>query len=178
MALDAAPSSPTFNAYCTRAEADAYHAERLHNTAWTGASNADKDAAIVWATRNFETLVWKGWMTNPAQNLQWPRTGVFRNGDEVQDRLAYPLLYSEYMLDGATVPDFLKHATAEAAFWLLSSDTTAPQGVEGFRAIAVDTVKLEMDKRDRLKWLNDATRNLIWRYMKQSNPYVAKTVRV
>jgi len=176
MALDAAPSSPTFNAYCTRAEADAYHAERLHNTAWTGASNADKDAAIIWATRNFETLVWLGWMTDPAQNLQWPRSGVYKNGGEVIDPSAAALYYN-IVFDPATIPTFLKQATAEAAMWLLASDTTAPKGDEGYRRIKVDTVELEVDKRDRLSWMNDSVRNMIWRYIRESNKYQATVVR-
>ena len=178
MTLDTDPTSPTFNAYCTILQSDAYHATRLHNTAWTGAITATKEAAIIWATRNFETLLWKGWKSDPAQNLQWPRTGVFKDGDEVQDRLAFPLLYSQFMLDGTTIPTFLREATAEAAMWLIASDTTAPVGTEGFSRIKADTIELQIDKRDRLKWLNDSTKNIIWRYVRNSNPYMANARRV
>lgn len=177
MALDADPTSATFNAYCTRAEADAYHTERLHNSEWALASTANRDAAIIWATRNFETLVWKGWMTNPAQNLQWPRSGVYKNGNEVVDP-SDSALYSNIVFDPATVPTFLREATAEAAFWLIKSDVTAPTGTEGFSRLKVDVIELEMDKRDRLKWMNDSVRNIIWRYIRQSNPYMAQVVRV
>ena len=177
MAIQPNPALANFNAYCSVAESDAYHATRLHNTAWTGATTATKEAAIIWATRNFETLEWKGWMTVADQNLQWPRTGVFRNGNEVLDA-SESALYYNIIFDSATIPTFLKEATAEAAMWLIASDTTAPVGTEGFSRIKADTIELQIDKRDRLKWLNDSTKNIIWRYVRNSNPYMANARRV
>jgi len=177
MALVFDPASPSFNAYASVAQADAYHATRLHNTTWTGATTGTKESAIIWATRNFEVLDWKGWMTNPAQNLQWPRTGVFRNGGEIFDA-SEAALYYNILFDGATIPTFLRDATAEAAMWLIASDVTAATGTEGFKAIAVDTVKLEIDKADRPKWIHDSVRNMIWRYIRNSNPYMCPVQRV
>jgi len=177
MALVSDPSLAGFNSYASVAEADAYHATRLHNTAWTGAITATKESALIWATRNFETLEWLGWMTVAGQNLQWPRAGVFRNGSEVLDA-SESALYYNIIFDSATIPTFLKEATAEAAMWLIASDVTAPVGTEGFSRIKADTIELQIDKRDRLKWLNDATKNIIWRYVRNSNPYMAIARRV
>ena len=178
MTLDADPTSATFNCYSTLAEANTYHSARLHNSAWTGADVATKEASLLWATRNFEILQWKGWQTDPAQPLHWPRTGVFKDGDEVADRLSFPMLYTQYMFGGATIPQFLKDATAELAFWLIQSDVTAPVGTEGFKRVKVDSIELEVDKQDRLKWMNDSVRNIVWRYLKNSNKYLAPVQRV
>jgi hypothetical protein len=82
------------------------------------------------------------------------------------------------MLDGATIPTFLREATAEAAMWLIASDTTAPVGTEGFSRIKADTIELQIDKRDRLKWLSPPVKAMIWRYVKNSNPYMAEVRRV
>lgn len=177
MALVSDPSLAGFNAYCSVAEADAYHATRLHNTTWTGATNGTKEAAIIWASRNFEILSWKGWMTNPAQNLQWPRAGVFRNGNEVIDP-SDSALYSNIIFDSTVVPTIIKEATAEAAMWLIASDVTANTGTEGFSSIKADTIELQIDKQDRPKWINESVKNMVWRYVKNSNPYQAPVVRM
>ena len=177
MALDADPTSATFNCYSTLAEANTYHSARLHNSAWTGADVATKEASLLWATRNFEILQWKGWLTAANQNLQWPRSGVFKNGNEALDA-SVSALYYNLVLDPNTVPQFLKDATAELAFWLIQSDVTAPVGTEGFKRVKVDSIELEVDKQDRLKWLNDSVRNIIWRYLKNSNKYLAPVRRV
>lgn len=176
MALVSDPSLAGFNSYASVAEADAYHATRLHNTTWTGAVNATKESALIWATRNFEILQWKGWMTNPAQNLQWPRAGVFRNGNEVIDP-SDSALYSNIIFDSAVVPTVIKEATAEAAMWLIASDTTAPPTDAGYKRLKADVLEIEIDKKDRNIWLTDPIKNMIWRYVKNANPYQAAVVR-
>lgn len=177
MALVFDPAAVGFNAYCSVAQFDAYHATRLHNAEALSATTPTKEAAIIWMTRNFEVLQWKGWMTVASQNLQFPRTGIFRNGNEVLDASASALYYN-IIFDPATIPTFLMEATAEGAFWLIKSDTTAPVGTEGFSRIKADVVELQIDKRDRLKWLNDSVKNIIYRYLKNSNPYMASVQRV
>lgn len=59
------------------ADSDTYAASRPGST-WpaVGVSVAQKQAALVEATRWLESLRWLGSKTNPAQTLQWPRTGV------------------------------------------------------------------------------------------------------
>lgn len=176
MALVSDPTSPSFNSYASLAEADAYHATRLHNTTWTGAVTGTKESALIWATRNFEILQWKGWMTNPAQNLQWPRAGVYKNGNEVIDP-SDSALYYNIIFDSATVPTFLKEATAEAAMWLIASDTTAPPTDAGFSRLKADTLEIVIDKKDRNTWLSQPVKSMIWRYVKNSNQYQAAVVR-
>jgi len=177
MAIQADPSIAGFNCYATLAEANSYHSARLHNSAWTGADVATKEAALLWATRNFEILEWKGWLTAADQVLQWPRSGVFKNGNEALDASTAALYYN-IVFDPNTIPQFLKDATAEAAMWLISNDQTAPVGTEGMKRVKIDTIEMEVDKHDRLKWMNDAVRNIVWRYLRQNNPFVARVQRV
>lgn len=176
MALDAVPSSPTFNSYSTVAEADAYHATRLHNTAWTGATTPNKEAALIWATRNLDILEWKGYLTAPAQSHQFPRNMLFRDGGEYG--YGSDALYNTMMFDPATVPDFVKQATAELAMYLLTSDVTSPTGTEGFKKIKVDSIEMEIDKKDRLQWMTDSVKNLVWRYLLNNNKYQAAVRRM
>ena len=87
-------------------------------------------------------------------------------------------LLSGYMLDGYTIPDFLKDTTAELAFWLLSQDYTAPTGLEGFKSIKVDTIGIEVDNRREPEWFNDAVRSLCWRWLVSASKYSAPVERV
>ena len=176
MALVSDPSLAGFNSYSSLAAANTYHTTRLHNTAWTGATDANKEAALIWATRNFDSLEWKGFRTVINQSHEFPRNMLFIDGGEYG--YGSDAVYSTFMFDSATIPTFLAEATAEAAMWLLASDTTAPTGTEGFSRIKADTLELQIDKRDRLKWMSDSVKNLIWRYLANSNPYMAKAVRV
>lgn len=168
MALDAVVSSPTFNAYCDVAFADAYHAGRLHNDAYRCASTADKEAGIIWATRQFDTVHWKGIRTVPTQPQSWPRQGIiYEDRLNMSDSMPYGFssIYSSVFLDSATIPVYIKNATAELAFWLMAGDTTAPAGTEGYSSIKIDTIELAINSHDRQKWMNDAVYDLIYRFM-------------
>ncbi len=54
MAIDATISGANSNSYVTLAEANAYFADRLRADAWTGASDADKEKALLMACRHIE----------------------------------------------------------------------------------------------------------------------------
>lgn len=54
MAIDATVGSASANSYVTLAEAEAYFADRLRVDAWTGASSADKEKALLTACRHIE----------------------------------------------------------------------------------------------------------------------------
>ena len=62
------------NAYANAADGDAYHDGHLYATAWTAASAANKDAALVMATRLIDAqFQFDGGKVNETQALQWPR---------------------------------------------------------------------------------------------------------
>lgn len=79
MALDANPSSPTFNSFCTVAAATTFLDERLHNQAWYVVPEdvtlqAQREAALITATMLMNTyVVWaqppSTWVTIPT-NIQ------------------------------------------------------------------------------------------------------------
>jgi len=77
MALDATPGSASANSYVTLTEAEAYFADRLRVDAWTSASAADKEKALLTACRHLERhRYWDGGgpaFTDPHQRLAFPR---------------------------------------------------------------------------------------------------------
>lgn len=78
MAIEATVGGESSNSYVTLAEAEAYFAERLHSDAWAGASESDKEKALLTACRRLERLrYWDGnqpALTDPRQALTFPRT--------------------------------------------------------------------------------------------------------
>jgi hypothetical protein len=161
-----------FNAYCTVAEATDY-ATTKNNTAFALLTTPVKEASIIWATRQLNTLQWVGSLTVATQPNEWPRTGVWRDGGTHD--VDY---YSATQFDPTTIPQFLKDATADLALQLSAGDTTAPTGTEGFSRIKVSEIELVMNAKDRLAWFTDSTRNLCWRYLLNSSKYNTPVVRV
>jgi hypothetical protein len=65
---------PNANTYALVADADAFHEGHLYATAWTGASVANKEKALVLATRLIDASYdFNGGKTKATQALQWPR---------------------------------------------------------------------------------------------------------
>jgi hypothetical protein len=125
-AIVATAGAANANSYLTRAEADIYFGDRLFASRWTGASNDNKDQALLWATKLIDaTIIFTGEKTAASQALEWPRTGMLdRNGDAVST---------------STIPQLLKDITAEVALTLLASDRLAEsdasvQGLSSLRA--------------------------------------------
>ena len=179
LTIDADPTSQTFNCYCTLGEANIYHQHKLHNSVWSTADDNDKIAALLWATRQMDTLTWKGVRTSGTQPHQFPRKGLSyweyddeeAHDYEVQDTsINSTSTYIEIASD--TVPQDVKNATAELAFVLMGSDVTAPTGTEGFKRLKVDTIELEMNPKDRLSWLQDTVKNLCWRFLKNGSTFL------
>ena len=172
MALDAVPTSATNNAYCDVAWADTYHAGRLSNDNYRCATTADKESAIIWATRLLDGLKWIGIRTVATQQLSWPRQGILYE-DRLNVGFSSPYylssVFSSVFLDPTVNPKYIKDATAELAFWLLGGDTTAPAGTEGFSKIKIDTIELTVTPYDRQKWLNDAVMGMIYRFLQNNS---------
>lgn len=169
------PSLPNCNSFCTVAQADEYQETKL-NTTWAGLSTANKEKLLAWATRQLDTLSYIGVKTNPTQYLQFPRSYVPVDGGytgSITDDA-----YGTYYLDPDTFPVFLAEATAEMAGILMAGDVTADSGLGEFDRIKVDVLELQMKKMPRTSWMKDSVRNLLWRYLENSSPYNAKTVRV
>lgn len=133
--VDATVGGASANSYALVADADTYFDERLHATAWTGATADDKARALIWATRMLDDLDWLGSAAATTQALRWPRTGVY---DREND-----------LISSSVIPDDIKEALYEQALQLIGSDLTAPAGESGFSRIRVDVIELEMARSDR-----------------------------
>ena len=115
--------------YITSSEMDTYAANRPDSTAWSGASSADKEAALKYASKLVDSLpfVGKKYDTDlSTQPLQWPRLIKTRQGWVVADRDAD---------DNVVVPQAIKDAVCEEILARLS-----PAGDER-RALQADGVK-------------------------------------
>lgn len=131
------------NSYADKDDGDAYHEARLNATAWTGASDANKEIALCMATSLIDRYFdFGGYKTSESQALQWPRELV-PNPD------IYEVGIGQYW-PSDEVPKPVQDATCELARLLLGSDrTAAPQG-EGIKRFKVEgAVEIEFDKFDR-----------------------------
>lgn len=183
--LDADPTSATFNCYATLAQGIDYHSKRLHNTAWTNAGSTDKQKALMWATRQLDTLKWRGVRTSGTQNLEFPRRGLSYYESAPVGGYDYEVVdisgigyFVKIEISDTTVPAFLRDATCELAMYLLDSDTTAPTGTEGYERIKVDVIDLQIKASDRESWLSKSVRDLIWKFLLNASPYSSPTSRV
>ena len=129
------PGAANANSYCSLVEAEAYHETHLYATPWTDADEDSQIAALIWATRLLDEQVdWKGYVTSLTQSLRWPRSMVI-----ARDRQQY--------FDNASIPTFLKNATAELARHLLAGDRTKERSI-GITSVVADTVEVVFDKHD------------------------------
>jgi len=164
----ATPGDANANSYATRARAQAYFDTRLYATNWTGASDTDKDIALIMATRVIDASLsarrtwvasekrfrirptWTG--TRAATNLSrlaWTRAGMFdRNGIAIPETV---------------IPDELADATAELAGQLLGSDRTANSAVidAGLTDLRVGPVALGFKDDFHVEVLPDAVLDLL-----------------
>ena len=126
------------NAYADATDGDAYHDGHLYATAWTAATLANKEKALVMATRLIDSQYqFNGEKANETQALQWPRAGV-RNPD----------IAGEWVW-GDAIPTNVRDATCEMARELLITDRTAAPVGEGLRYTVDGTLQSGYDKRDR-----------------------------
>jgi hypothetical protein len=129
------PGATDANSYCSRADANQYHLERVPaGVAWANATDQQKDAALIYATRLLDSLFeWKGWVVASTQVLLWPRTG-----------LAYP---TGYAVPTNIIPAQLVRACAELARQLLVSDRMADSDVvaQGIKSVTAGPVSVTFD---------------------------------
>lgn len=121
------------NSYISRAAADSYFDTQLRTTPWTGASNDDKDRALIMATAQVDSFVrWYGRRKTKAQALAWPRVNVVD--------------YDGYEVPSDEVPVEVQEAAAEMAKALLEGDRLADSDTVGVKRVKVDVIEIEADK--------------------------------
>lgn len=122
----ATPGAADANSYATLAEAITYFDSHLYGTAWAAASQANREKALIMATRLLDAwFVWTGGASTSTQALGWPRTGMeSRNG---------------YAIGDTIIPQELKNAQAEFANGLIAANLSetndvAAQGITEIKA--------------------------------------------
>ena len=140
------------NSYASAADGDAYHDGHLYATAWTAATLANKEKALVFATRLIDAeYQFAGWKANESQALQWPRVSC-RNPDGEDD------------LPADAVPKAVQDAACELARELLIVDRTAAPTGEGLRYFNDGTNQTGYDKRDRRPIISQVAQALLAKY--------------
>ena len=171
------------NAYANAADGDAYHEGHLYATAWTAATLASKEKALVMATRLIDAeYQFGGVRATIAQALQWPRSdcrdpdgGTASFGDDNAARVAargiipgvgdtIRLLNAEWTIPGNIVPKAVVEATCELARELLIVDRTgAPMG-EGLKYENDGSVQKGYDKSDRRPVISAVAQAMLAKY--------------
>src|SRR5687767_4534435 len=136
MALDATPKGAAANSYVTRAEANAYFADRAWASAWASATDATKDAALISATDRLDVEWYAGRKTNGGfdsagaaqQALQWPRAWV-------EDR-------DGFWYDQNFVPAEVKEATYLLALEIVKSDTLKESALHNFESLTIGPLSI------------------------------------
>jgi hypothetical protein len=173
------------NSFASVSYGDDFFAKRLHDTTWTTAVQATKEAALMWATIQLSQLGWKGVKTNPASTVSWPRKGVSysewyepQSLDPTSSYDSFGYVSSTRTIADTEIPFEVKDACCELAMSLISSDTTVPKGTEGFKSIKVDSISLEMLPNDRLAFFTANVKNLCSKFLLNSSPYNIPVTRV
>lgn len=141
MSLDTTVGGADANAYATLAQVDAHHA-LIGNTQWATISQAQREAAIVRATRFLDaSYLWCGEIASEAQALRWPRLGCEdRDGREISTQ---------------TIPKAILEATAEAALLLYRGEAVGAGSSTQANSGPIQRVKagsVEVEFADSSAW--------------------------
>ena len=135
MAFISTAGAVNANSYVSVADADAYHDYRLHNSEWATATTADKQNALVMATRYLEPFKWLGTKATTTQALRWPREGVYDLDGTLYDDTA--------------IPAPLINATAELAWEFIKQDRLVDSDNDGLKSVKAGPVEVEFDSRTK-----------------------------
>lgn len=130
------PGDASANSYASLVDAEAYALTLPVANGWATATDPQKNAALVQATRMMDTLVWQGYVTNwGVQALRWPRSSVI-----LRDIQTVPTVFGmayQYIVPSNTIPAKIRDACCEFAIRLISDDRASDSG-----GLAPETLKL------------------------------------
>ena len=151
----------TANSYASAADGGAYHEGHLYASTWTAASTANKEAALVMATRLIDaSYQFAGWKKSSAQALQWPRECA-PDPDRRGVRTSVLVNAVGPYFDSDAVPAALVSATCEQARELLAADRTAAPAGEGLKQLTlVGTLSVTFDK-NRMPMLSHLVKTML-----------------
>ena len=136
------------NSYVSIATIDAWVLTNPHDATWTALTDAQKNGYAVMSCRVLnEQMAWDGWQVDADQALDLPRSGmVDKNGNSI---------------DSDEIPTAVQNAQCELARLLVLEDTTANPGTAGFKEIGVGSIRLVIDKADRVPTMADAVFSML-----------------
>jgi hypothetical protein len=171
------------NAYAKAADGDAYHEGHLYASAWTVATTAKKEAALVFATRLIDVVYqFNGVRTLSGQTLQWPRMDCREpDGTTAQfvaggDNAVVPMFIipgsagkiivvdNPMLVPGNVVPKAVVEGTCELARELLIADRTATPPGEGLKYYNEAGTQTGYDKEDRRPIISPVVQALLAKY--------------
>ena len=162
------------NSYASAADGDAYHEGHLYASAWTGAATADKEKALVMATRLIDAeYQFGGVRAVSGQALQWPRVSCLDpDADE-------NVILGRYVPSNV-VPRGVSDATCEMARELLVADRTAAPPGEGLKYENVGTTQTGYDKGDKRPVISHVAQAMLAKYgtLLKSGSGAVRLVRV
>ena len=140
------PFSST-QSFATLEQANTYHSEKLHSSAWSDALNEDKEKALKQATKKLSQLNWRGDPLEVDQAQAFPR---------VINRAGFGVVYE--------FPNFLVSATCELALFLLKNDT-AGAGADNIKSVSLAGMKVDFS--DGAKKTTDVIPDEVWQYIEK-----------
>ena len=131
MALNATLGASDANSYVTRAEADAYMANRAFVSArWAAFTASVKEQFLITASQMIDWyLSWKGDKAEETQSMEWPRLDAIRKS-------GYEILETE-------LPSEVKVAVYEMAISLFDADRTEDDPLAGIGQLKVSSLMIK-----------------------------------
>ncbi len=136
MSFDSTIGGASSSSYVTILYADDYFDYRLHSELWT--EDIEKEKALVTATRMMERYV--AWNISPLTVLQ---------------ALTFPDNISKI------IPESIKSATCELAYFILTEDRTKESDLMGFSSLKVGSLSLKVDPTSQKNPIPDSIFKII-----------------
>jgi hypothetical protein len=155
---------PDSNSYADSTDGDAYYDGHLYATAWTAATTANKEKALVMATRLIDSLChFYGFRVTTTQSLQWPREQCPDPDKPATPYTPLAIVLNNFV-DPIIVPKPILQATCEMARELLLIDrTTEPPG-EGILSSWTSTSGTKYSKTDPRPILSHVAQAMLSKY--------------
>lgn len=124
------PSATNSNSYASLEEADAYMLTRIGSSKWNDLEDEHKEAYLITATNDLETIIWQGLKEISDQRLSWPRIGIYN--------------WEGVLLEG--IPELIKMAQFETVMWRLTEEDRMMSDVDVMQIskMSVGPLSIEM----------------------------------
>ena len=138
LTIDATLGGANSNSYITLADANIYFEGRLYTSVWDGATDDNKNKALVMACKRINQETFYGDRATTTQKLPFPRVN---------------LGYLDGVYLDSIIPEILKEAQCELAIHLLSTDMSKPSvDTSNLAEVQVGSIKAKyaIDKNDNV----------------------------